>query len=374
MISLSMDFNFKENKDFLNLLKSKEQEIREETSDNIKESDGFKIVFSGLKSMLKNNDFHGSKLICITEKHLLAIQIEEISAFDDLFADTNFSYNQKVLLDNQLRVISGERLRLPDDSNEAREEFSQLSEREKMVVFLLIKGKINYFIKGKDKSESLFFSLADVNKYNKKKEISEINEVLEQYEEQLKDRKSYCKFFIELSHLKSLHVDLKSTLSVANFISENKHILRNKPEDTFRDDLRKFLEFNLRISQIKEYMLENFQRLDIYLYDDFGEAYLIEVKWVGRSIHQDGKRLGTSYAEKDINPDAFEQTLTYLDLLALKGHNIVRAYLIVFDARKDDLPDTGANLDALRLKDNQKRQLRKLQKVKDLRVKNIHPS
>ncbi|WP_316795208.1 hypothetical protein [Pedobacter agri] len=369
-----MDFNFKDNQKFLNLLKSKEKEILEKTSDNIQDSDGFKIVFAGLKSMLKNNDFHGSKLICIAEDDILAVQIEEISAFDDLFANKDFTYHHRVVLDRELKFLEGERVKLPEDSNYARKTFSELSAQGNMVVFLLLKGKINYFIKGKDKSESLFFSLADVNNYNKKKEISEINEVLAQYQEQLKDRKNYCKFFIELSHLKSLHVDLKSTQELYDFTTENKDVLRNKPEDTFRDDLREFLKFNLRISQIKEYLLENMQRLDIYIYDDFGEVYLIEVKWVGRSIHRNGKKIGTAFGEKDINPDAFKQTLNYLDLLAQKGQNIVRAYLVVFDARKDDLQDTGSNLNHQILSLVEKRQLRKFEKMKDLRVRNIHPS
>ncbi|MFY7845939.1 MAG: hypothetical protein ACOVQV_12525, partial [Chryseobacterium gambrini] len=207
-----------------------------------------------------------------------------------------------------------------------------------------------------------------------KKDISQINDVLIQYQESLRDRKFYCKFFIGLSHLKSLHKDLNEPNDEKTFISNYKHLLRNKPENTFRDDLRQFLSFNLKISQVKEFILENMRRLDIYLYDEYGEIYLIEVKWVGQSVHNAGKKIGTSYDSNDINPDAFVQALDYLEELDNKGENIVRAYLVVFDARKDNLDDTGKDFDSSVLTPTQTKYYRKFEKIKDLRVRNFHPS
>lgn len=367
-----MDFNF-ENTDFLNLIKNKENQILDRTTDEIQESEGFKIVFAGLKSMVQNNAFNGAKVILIKETEIINVNIDEINDFNNLFADAQFSYNQLITVDTKISITSVERCELPKESNEARGYYSNIS-KQGNVVFLLIKYKVNYFIKGVDKSESLFFSLADVNKYNERKDISQINDVLQQYQESLKDRKNYCKFFIELSHLKSLHKDLSSTDEEKKFISDYKHLLRNKPEDTFRDDLRQFLSFNLKVSQVKEFLLENMRRLDIYLYDDFGEIYLIEVKWVGQSVHQNGKKLGTVYEAKNIAPDAFYQTLDYLEELDNKGQNIVRAFLVVFDARKYDLDDTGKDFDESILTNIRKKHYRKFEKVQDLRVKNFHPS
>ncbi len=368
-----MDFNFENNTDFLNLLKAKENQILDRTTDEIQESEGFKIVFAGLKSMLKSNAFNGAKLILISEPEISNVTLEGINSFNDLFASADFAYNHIISIDRKISVTSKERKELPKDSNDARKYFSELSKKGD-VVFLLIKNKVNYFIKGIDKSESPFFSLADVNKYNEKRDISEINEVLEQYQESLRDRKHYCKFFIELSHIKSLHKDLMSTDEEKKFISDYKHILRNKPEDTFREDLRQFLSFNLKVSQVKEFLLENMRRLDIYLYDEYGEIYLIEVKWVGQSVHQTGKKLGTTYDSKDITPNAFVQALDYLEELDNKGENIVRAYLIVFDARKETLDDTGKGFDNTSLSPIQTKHFRKFEKIKDLRVSNIHPS
>jgi hypothetical protein len=369
-----MNFDFKNNTEFLNLLRTKKQEIIDKTSDYIYESEGYKIVFAGLKSMLKNNDFHGSKLITFEEGALLKVGINTIGNFDDLFKTDSFTFNQKILVDETLKIVSAERLRLPEDSNIARDTFTEESEKTGIVIFLLIKGKVNSFVKGKVRSESLFFSLSDVNRYNEKKEINQISDVLKDYQESLKDKKTYCKFFIGLSHIKSLHIDLKAPDDINEFIKKYKHLLRNKPEDTFRDDLREYLQRNVRISQIKEYLLENLKRLDIYLFDDFGEVYLIEVKWVGNSVHHLGKKLGTSYNEKDINPAAFKQTLAYLDDLAKKGQNIVRAFLVVFDARKDDQTDTGQGINTTLFNDIEKRQYSKFQKMSDLRVVNFHPS
>lgn len=369
-----MDFNFENNRDFLNLIKSKENQILDRTTDDIQESEGFKIVFAGLKSMLKNNAFNGSKLILIKETEISNITLKDIGDFNELFSNSDFAYNHIISVDGKINIIAKERKDLPKNSYDARNYFSELSTKGD-VVFLLIKNKINYFIKGTDKSESPFFSLADVNKYNEKKDISEINDVLVQYQESLKDRKSYCKFFIELSHLKSLHKDLNSADEEKKFIVDSKHLLRNKPEDTFRDDLRQFLSFNLKISQVKEFLLENMRRLDIYLYDEYGEIYLIEVKWVGQSVHQTGKKMGTSYDSSDINPNAFIQALDYLEDLDNKGENIVRAYLVVFDARKgNNLDDTGNSFDSSLLTPVQTKHYRKFEKVKDLRVVNFHPS
>jgi len=68
------------------------------------------------------------------------------------------------------------------------------------------------------------------------------------------------------------------------------------------------------------------------------------------------------------------QALDYLEELDNKGENIVRAYLVVFDARKDDLKDTGDNFDDSKLTPIQQKHFRKFEKIKDLRVKNTHPS
>lgn len=371
-----MDFNFGNNI-FLNLIKSKESQIIKKTTDTIQESEGFKVVFAGLKAMIKNNAFKGEKVILISETDIRALKLENISDFNALFVSNEFTYNTTITLNHKLEITSVERERLIEDGNDARKHYSGIS-KSGSVVFLLLKDEINYFISGDDESESPFFSLVDVNRHHAKRKISEINEVFSLYQESLKERRNYTKFFINVSHLKSLRVDMACTGDEKIFISDNKQTLRNRPEDTFRDDLRQFLTVNLRVSQVKEFILENMRRLDIYLFGEYGEIYLIEVKWVGQSVHQNGKRLGTEYFAKTgslpINPDAFYQALDYLEELDNKGQNIVRGYLVVFDARKEDLDDTGDGFDATKLSTIQEKHYRKFEKIKDLRVKNTHPA
>jgi hypothetical protein len=369
-----MDFNFKNNPAFLNLIKGKEEQILARTNDEIQDSEGFKIIFAGLKSMLKNNAFNGFKAVIMSEQDIIQVRIEDVGDFNKLFSNEDFTYHNLITLDKELHIIDKERKTFPSDSNEARTTFSQISQTG-FVTFLLIKKQINYFIKGIDNSESPFFSLIDINRYNKKRDINEINDVFVEYQESIKERRNYCKFFVELSHIKSLREDLQIPKDEEDkFIKSNKHLLRNKPEDTFRDDLRLFLTSHLRVFQVKEFLLENMRRLDIFLYDEFGEIYLIEVKWVGQSIHQLGKKLGTIYDAKNINPDAFIQTMDYLEELDNKGQNIVRAYLVVFDARQDNLDDTGSNFDTNILNESQTKHYRKFDKVKDFRVINHHAS
>lgn len=368
-----MNFDFKNNTDFRDSIRLKEVQILDRTNDKIQESDGFKIIFAGLKSMIQKNAFNGSRVISISETEILNVKLNGVNDFNDLFASDEFTYSQVLTINSSVSVTSHERTRLPEDSNDARNWLSNLSNSGR-IVFLLLKDKINYFINGIDKSESPFFSMVDVNKYNEKKNIGEINDVFAEYQEVLKERRNYCKFFIEKSHLKSIRSDLSLPLEENDFIITYKHILRNKPEDTFREDLRLFLDKNLRVSQIREYLLESIKRLDIYLYDEYGEIYLIEVKWVGESVHPDGKKFGTEYKASSINPDAYFQTLNYLDELDRKGQNIMRAYLVVFDARKENLEDTGYEFDVTKLNETQSKHYRKFQKVNDFRVCNIHPS
>lgn len=367
-----MDFNFTD-KEFLDLLKSKQGQIITKTNDSIQESEGFKIIFAGFKSMIKNNAFKGQRVIYISEEDIAKVEFDKIGDFNDLFGSDDFALNQKITIDSTLKVVNSERCRIADDSGEVRRELAE-SSKSGLVIFLLLQDKINYLIGGVDKTESPFFSLYDMKKYNEKKEINQISEVFTAYQEALKERKNYSKFFIELSHLKSLRIDLASIEDEKTFIINNKHLLRNKPEDSFRDDLREFLTFNLRVSEVREYLLENMRRLDIYLYDEYGEIYLIEVKWVGESVHQGGKKIGTSYDSTDINPKAFIQALDYLEELDNKGQNIVRAYLLVFDGRNDDLGDTGLDFDESILSEVQKKHFRKFNKPKDIRVVNKHPN
>ncbi|MBP1615733.1 MAG: hypothetical protein H6Q13_3181, partial [Bacteroidetes bacterium] len=194
--------------------------------------------------------------------------------------------------------------------------------------------------------------------------------------QRLKSRDVYNKFFVSKSHLLSLKTDMGSQLDDKKYIYDNKQLLENKPEDKFREDLRFFLSEKLKANFLsKEYILENFKRLDIFILDESGyELYLIEVKWVGISINPSGKKTGTSYSERDIVPNAVKQTVGYLRQLFDEQKNIKLGYLAVFDARKEDLPDTGNSINNLCFENEDAIHFRKFRKIADFRVLNEHPA
>jgi len=370
-----MDFNFKDNIDFKSLLKTKQYLILNQTTNEVIESQNYKLLFANIKSLIKNNAFKGSKVILIKNELLTFINSLESEAINKLFSSILFATSDILEVNEKFHIIDNVKEELPQKTHEARKFFLQLS-NSGYLVFHLLETYVNTFINGDEFPESLFLSLAEKKRHILKKDISQLGEAFEQYREKLKDQPVYCKFFIPKSHLASYHKDSSSTEGLKKFIINNAHILNNKCEDKFREDLRIFLKENLFISVIvKEYILESKKRLDIFLVDDYGENfYLIEVKWVGESINPSGKKVATSFKKKDINPNAFFQTLNYLDELDRKGENIVRAYLVVFDARKEELGDTGKDFDDSFLTDTQTKHYRKFEKIKDLRVKNLHPS
>jgi hypothetical protein len=370
-----MDYNFKANKYFKDILKSKEYLIVNQTSNSILESNEYKILFGNIRTLTKDNAFRGSKVILIKEDLLPKITAVDSTTVNKLFSNNTFATSDIIEINHDFEIIDFIREELPVKNNEARRFFVKLS-NEGYLVFHVIDIYINTFISGEEFPESNFLSLQEKNKILEKKNIGQLNEVLESYRERLKDQPVYCKFFISKSHITSYHKDISSTEKLTKFITSNAHILNNKCEDKFREDLRLFLKDNLIVNVIvKEYILESKKRLDIFLVDDYGiNFYLIEVKWVGESINPTGKVKSTIFKEKDINPSAVMQTLKYLEELDNKRENIVRAYLVVFDARKEDLPDTVENFDKSKLNEIQLKQYRKFEKIKDLRVKNFHPS
>ena len=370
-----MDFNFKDNVDFKNLLKNKQYLITKQTTNEIIENKNYKLLFANMKSLIENNAFRGSKVILIKSNMIDSIALLDAHAINSLFSDNLFAISDIVEVDQNFKIIENLRERLPDKSHEARKFFTQLS-NSGYLVFHLIETFINVFISGEEFPESPFLSIEDKKRHIQKKDIGKLNEVFDLYREKLKDQPVYCKFFISKSHLSLYQKEISPKGNINNFIKENAHILNNRCEDKFREDLRLFLKENLLVNIIiKEYILESKKRLDILLVDEYGvNFYLIEVKWVGESINPSGSKISTKFNAKSINPDAFIQTLNYLEELDNKGENIVKAYLVVFDARKENLDDTGKDFDQSQLSDIQKKHYRKLIKIKDLRVENFHPS
>lgn len=371
-----MNYDFSKNISFKNYIKTKEKDIARLTSGGIQETEVFRKFYAALISYLHANSFQDFKALLISKEDLCDLPDDYYKDLEKVLNSEEGSFSNLIQLDSTLSVINSSReCHNYKNSNDAQNFYRSLS--EKFIVFLLQpKQLINYFVDGIVFGESIFYTPEDLKKYQERKTVDKLGELFEEYRVHLKNRSTYNKFFITKSHLKSLKIDLENELSDKDFIKKYKHLLQNTPEDRFRDDLKTFLKNRLKaIITVGEYLLENLQRLDICIVDESGnEFYLIEVKWVGVSIHKDGKKIGTSYNEKNINPDAVKQSVRYIRQLDTENINIKRAYLAVFDARREDAFDTLKEFDESIFDEIDKKYYKKFRKIDDFRVINIHPS
>lgn len=341
-----MELNFKNNYNFQNILKQKKEEILRRAASDIQDSSKFKQLHSSFVSYLKSNAFSDFKAVLISKEAIESLPEEFYTQLESVLNSDDGILCNYLVLNNQLSIIDKARdNKYNSDSNEARKLYIELS--KDYVVFLLQPDEtVSFFIDGNDFIEGIFLSLKDMKSYTAKKDISKITDLFSEYQAYIADRNVYSNFFISKSHLKSLKKDLNSMVGEEQFIKDHCHLLNNKPEDRLRENLRHFLNMRLKATLLtKEYILANFNRLDIFILDESGtELYLIEVKWVGECISAEGKKISkTSFDETDINPKAVIQSVKYLKQLHYEKQNIKLGFLVVFDARKNqELADTVA--------------------------------
>lgn len=373
-----MKTKFSQNANFKDLLKRNQNAIVDAALNGLEATDNFKLMQSIIKAMCDKYPDKSCKYIVISEKDLQNLTNNADSAIEQLFTDELFIQNCHIVIDSNFKIkeVNNDLIK---DNNTKRRIFTQMSKEDEVVVFMLSpEGIINYFVNGRDGGDSIFYESSTLHSFNRKKPISELLRVLEDYRKHLKHRNTYSKFFVEKSHLKSLRIDLESELSEEQFVKANKQLLRNTPEDCFRDDLRMFLKEKLKVFFMqKEAMLESLKRLDIAMIDEDGEGlYFIEIKWVGTSIHKSGKRIGTTYdAKPRIVPNSFIQSAAYITELLAEEKDFKFGYLAVFDAREEELPDTGTDMtiDQIPEKDRVS-YYRHIKKLDDFRIINEHPN
>ena len=367
------EYNFKTDS-FKQFLKEKEAQINVRTENEFSSSENFKELHRCLISYHTAKPIQDFTAVLITK-----VEINNLSKdfstvlFGQLDSEIGV-VNNHLLFDRSMEIISYERKELKDN-NDARKFYLEASNNT--CVFLINPKGVHYFVDGKDIGESIFFSSDAYMSINELKDISKLFEIFDEYRQHLCIRNTYTKFFVSKSAKSSLckHIYVKATPEIyESFIEEHKQLLENKPEDIFREDLRIFLRNKLKATVLgKEYILDNFKRLDIFINDDFGELYLIEVKWVGVSIHQHGQKIGTSYDENSINPSAVCQSVNYIKQLNEENKNIKLGYLAVFDARYNELPDTVENFDENILGEELKKFYSRFKKIPDFKVVNAHP-
>ena len=236
--------------------------------------------------------------------------------------ESSLQTHNYLVLENNLAVCSAEYLVFRDHSD-AKSKISTRS-REGMIIFIFGPEGINVCKDGVDISgNNVFYDAETREKYLKKKDMSKIEEVLQEYQNcRLSRQCVYSKFFaskIEVRHL-----------------PENKqhtYVLKNRPEKFMRDDLKDFLNTTMQGTFESEMELSGSKgEIDIYIEFE-NRFYFFELKWLGHSINVSGTGT-TPYSNKRAQ-EGKVQTLEYVEeLIDEMNHDVSFGMLLVFDARR----------------------------------------
>ncbi len=367
--------------DFKNLIKEKELTIKRRTASGINENFHFKRVQAMLGSYLDARPSVGNSFyaVIIENSDILNLNKEVKDNLFDAIDNCIREAHNHLILDKDLRKVHSEKKSF-ESSGIARQTYTEISKGNSVFLLSSQGAGIHVFAEGLDKGDFVFFTTTELVQYKELKDITQIKKLFEEYRKRLNQRDTYSKFFAPNSLKRALYSkkseQQKEKIQEDVFLDKYKHLLNNSPEDRFREDLRVFLDERMKHNVFisKEHILENFERIDIFINDDYGDLYLIEVKWVGVSIHASGTKVGTPMRPSQINPSAIIQTLNYLIELEETGRNIKLGYLVVFDARKKDSNDTVSTFDTTDFSERQKIFLNRYEKIKDFRVINHHPN
>lgn len=270
--------------------------------------------------------------------------------------------NNHIILNHNINIVQNTREVFTTNA-EAKQRYLLISQKECCVFFISDEGT-HIFVKGEEIGNNNFFTGNTLGMFIKKKDVSDLEEVLNEYKAELKKTKRYYKFFVPLGLLKRVY---------GQEYTKNKNLLLNKPERHFRDDLKDFLQekidrtFNFN----REVLLDSNQRLDINTEDKDGNHYFLEIKWIGKSIHANCEKEGTCYNEVDIKKFAIKQTLEYIKELQSSNKYVKLGWLTIFDARQKKEPLDFSNYD--HIDDDLKRNLHLFRIISDLAIDNINP-
>lgn len=366
---------FSDNPQFKGYLAEKKQDIYQRTNDGVQETEPFQRLLSILAQCRRKVTEQDFRLILISKEDLSRLCTDAETKAMSLFRHATFLTNRTVLVDSGLTIQYSNNDPFPSGDNDARRYFASLATDDTVVFHIAPNATVNYFIDGKDYGDGIFYTRAAQNSYEELKTIEHLQEVLDEYRIHLTRQDTYLKFFVTKAGLKALRSIAFPDENEKTFLDAHKHLLNNKPEELFREDIRNYIKSHMKVVVTREVTLEDLDRLDIELTDEVGQdLYFIEIKWVGESIHSSGQKFGTEYkAQPRIKPDAVQQVVGYIDELLREDKNIKVGYLAVFDARKDDLSDTGTGISVDDLPENLQKIYPRFVKLNDFRVKNINP-
>lgn len=356
--------------EFREKIKAKEDFIKKKFSTGIQETDNFRRLKALLKSYLDES--------LVNRDFVIFIKPDQLNDIDTSPNQIKYAIDQSIKeqhnhieVDKSFSIISSSFRKL-SDTNTVIETFKELS--NEYCIFVINMDGVFPFLSGTNLAEDVFLVESDRVGYKKLFHIEDLKQVFDKYRIYITDRDIYRQFFVSKVNL-GLWARKNKQISgeeLKKFKKDNAHYLQNKPEDIFRENLRKYLRENLRDTNFlaKEYISDTFNRVDIFINDEFGDLHTIEVKWIGTSIHENGL---TEFSEDDINPDAVLQSLKYIKELAERDEKIKLGYLVVFDARKKNLPDSvGDDFDESQI-ENLNKYYSRFIKPNDFRVVNKNP-
>lgn len=368
-----MDFD---NAAFRNEILSVKERVEQQASEPILASFTFKLLRSLIISEMTRCPDIDMKSLSISTTEFAKLPNDLDVQVKSLFSCDAFIKNRHIVVDSRLNVIAINNEEFAADSSQAIKMYCESSHDGKIIFLLSRDNALSFFINGYCYG-ALFATAEDLALYKRMKTVDELDKVFEDYRNyHITDSNNYQKFFVSLTELRSLHKDLKSDLSEKDFIDANKHLVKNRPESYFRDDLLGYLQDVMRARVSKEFTLNDDERIDIFVQDEAGLGiYFIEVKWVGTSIHRLGKAINPPVAPNpNVVPCGYKQTIRYIKELTDMSYNVKLGYLVVFDARKDDvIRDSGDGCSSDMLDESYKKFERQFRKVADFRVENKKP-
>lgn len=322
---MKMIFNFEKKID--NIITLKQEQIEAQANAKITEAFQFDILKRQfIEKLWQNRESNeNSYVIYISEEKL-----ENINFSTALSSKVFIEKMKNILQNNNIVEIGGnlEAIHFKQSSNGIGEYCYSLSKCNN-VAFLLSKNGIKILINGEIALEnSLFVDEQDYIEYSNKKDITEINEIFKEYQEELNKEGLNLDIFLQD------HSSIKSISGNSIY----KNVLRSDHQKYMKNHLRDFLSKNIRRTFNINYVLTHSKRqIDIYTEDiDF---YFITIKWMGVSVSECGTRLNPPKTDYDIRCGVTE-TLDYIkELRELEGFSeqtLKKGFLVVFDAREEN--------------------------------------
>ncbi|WP_391571348.1 hypothetical protein [Cohnella sp.] len=315
-----------EDMEFLHELGKMANKVLEQARNDVVNNQMFKIIKMQYIERIWRDRINEKQLfsVVIKEEDIVNADLKNINKnlLDEI---RKFTLTSNIIyLDNKFNIINHKHLDFTD-SSEAKIYYKNHS-LDKYCIFFMGTNGIDIFIKGENIGEvNLFYCAQDMKKYTEKKDISQIHEVINQYQQSyLASQSEYMVFFADNSTLRQFD---------ASLIKRN--ILKNKPEKYMRDHLKNYLNEKMQYTfGIESELSASKKELDIYT-EVNGVFYFFEIKWLGQSIDDSGTKLTNPYGDARAR-EGVTQTLGYIkELLTQMDINVGAGFLVLFDARDD---------------------------------------